>query len=139
MEPGRGALARAKVLLVDDEQAVVHALSLAFQEGAGDPDGWEVSIARNVAEALALAARTRFDAVVTDKNLPDGSGLHLARTLREARADLAILVVTGYASSESRRESQAIGVDEYLEKPFTDIYAVPRLTRAVVERRRTAA
>src|SRR4051812_38087151 len=127
--------ARHRVLIVDDEPAVLTALQLAFEDGGA----FEVVGAISAEDALVVAARERFDVVVTDKNLPGDSGLVLARALRSGGHAQPIIVVTGYANVQSRDEARGLSDVTYVEKPFADIYDLPRLAARLLARTREAA
>ncbi|MDB4970767.1 MAG: sensor histidine kinase/response rgulator [Myxococcales bacterium] len=118
------------VLLVDDEPAVLIALQLAFE----DSPGFEVFTATSAEEALAVARKERLDLVITDKNLADASGIELARRLQESHPGLAVILITGYANAPSREDGRALGLAAYVEKPFNDIYDIPRLARDILGR-----
>jgi CheY-like chemotaxis protein len=119
---GNLVTARHRVLIVDDEPAVLAALRLAFEDDAR----FLVTGATSAEEALAQIARERIDLVITDKNLPGDSGLQLLRALRDAGHRQPAIVITGYANAQSRQEARSLRV-AYVEKPFADIYDLPKL------------
>ncbi|QAY64044.1 response regulator [Xylanimonas allomyrinae] len=110
-----------RVLVVEDEEltAQAHAAYVARMPGYR-----VVGTARTGAAALAALARAA-DAgcaahlVLLDLGLPDMSGLDVARTLRAARADVDILVITADNELPSLRAAAQSGVVGYLVKPFT--------------------
>ena len=65
------------------------------------------------------AAPDDFDLVVTDYNMPGTSGLTVARTVREIRADLPVAMASGYLTSDLRTQALAAGVRELIQKPDT--------------------
>jgi len=108
----------ATVLFVDDEEDLRSLCSLVLTRA-----GYRVLVARDGKEGLALfqehAAEVRL--VVTDVNMPGGDGWLLYRRLRELRADINLLFVSGF-SAEGRTPAQCRALDsgeETLEKPFT--------------------
>jgi signal transduction histidine kinase/ActR/RegA family two-component response regulator len=105
---------RERVLLVDDEPLVVEAASVALSRL-----GYEVTSATGGAEALAVfsAAPERFDVVITDQTMPDVTGMELAGRLLDMRADLPIILFTGYSELVSKEKARAAGVREFLMKP----------------------
>ena len=62
-------------------------------------------------------APTRIDALVTDERMPGMRGTELARSVRELRPDLPILLVTGYRSADLDREAARSGIARILDKP----------------------
>lgn len=122
-------------LLVDDED-VIHELMSAL---LGDLE-FEMSSARTLGEGRELLSSRRFDLVILDKNLPDGSGLEVARELEDA--DSAVIMISGYANVSSAVEAIRAGVADYIVKPFDigDIEArVTRVVEGLVLRRSNTA
>jgi diguanylate cyclase (GGDEF)-like protein len=117
-----------KVLVVDDDPS-----TLAVCQAALDDAGLEVHLADGVISALALIDEITFDAILIDKNMPDGGGLGLLQTLRDRGNDVAILLMTAFANVESVVKALELEVSDYLEKPFTDISIVPRRVERAVE------
>jgi two-component system response regulator PilR (NtrC family) len=87
----------ARILLVEDDDDV----RLLVDEVLRDA-GYDVDTASDVATAEALLASERFDLVLTDGRLPDGTGFSIAAKATEQ--DIKILVYTGYASEFSVEE-----------------------------------
>ncbi|HRV79318.1 MAG TPA: response regulator transcription factor, partial [Thauera sp.] len=80
--------------------------------------GHQCDYAGSIAAASALLARSVFDAVVLDRNLPDGDGLALARRLRSEGRATPILVLTARDTLEDKLLGFEAGGDDYLVKPF---------------------
>ena len=122
----------ARVLVVDDEDAIRSALQAVFEREA-----WEVETAESGEEALVRFAPGRFDLLLVDKNMPGGmSGLDLVRDVRASDALPAVVMMTAYASSATAAEAVNLDIDAYLEKPFEDIFAVVGLGKVFVDTRR---
>jgi two-component system, OmpR family, response regulator MprA len=119
---------QARVLVVDDDQAVRDSLrrSLEF-------NGYEVTLARDGAEALAAIGLTPPDALVIDVMMPRLDGLEATKALRAAGNDLPILVLTARDSVGDRVEGLDAGADDYLTKPFALEELLARL-RALLRR-----
>jgi len=110
---------QARILIVDDEPAVRTALRLAIRRKP-----WQIEEVESAESALMRLQSDRFDAALIDKNLPGISGIELIREIRKTDQSLAIIVITGFASSESATEALHLGIDAYLEKPFDNVYNV---------------
>ncbi len=117
-----------KVLVIDDDQSTLDVCRAALEEA-----GFEVQVANGTVSALALIDGVTFDAILTDKNMPDGGGLGLLKTLRDRGDDVAIILMTAYANVDSVVRALELDVSDYLEKPFTDISVVPRRVERAVE------
>jgi signal transduction histidine kinase/CheY-like chemotaxis protein len=102
-----------RILLVEDHadtaEAMTELLSLM---------GYQVTTTGSVAEALAAADAERFDLLLSDLGLPDGSGLDLMRQLGR-RDGLPGIAVSGYGMEEDVRESLQAGFRQHLTKPVT--------------------
>lgn len=101
-------------LLVDDDPLYLRTLQRTLARR-----GLETLTADSGAAALALAAATPPDYALIDLKLGDESGLSLIQPLRAIRADMRILLVTGYASIATAVEAIKLGADDYLPKPAT--------------------
>ena len=106
-EPSTGTL-----LLVDD-----HADSLSVMSRLLTRRGYRVLLAASCLAALETARENRFDLIVSDLGLPDGSGLALLGRLRQF-CDVPAIALSGYGMEENVRESRAAGYDEHLTKPI---------------------
>ena len=120
------AMHRARVLVLDDEDGIRNLTSQALAA-----DQFEVSTARNGAEALALLETARYDVVLTDMRMSGLSGADLVRALRAADPDAEVVVMTGHATIETAVAAVRAGAYEYVEKPFRIRDMVTIVGRAV--------
>jgi CheY-like chemotaxis protein len=104
------------ILYVDDDEAIVFLMKRLLER-----QGYRVSAYTDPSAALA-AVRSQpdaFDLVVTDYNMPGLSGLEVARALREIRADLPVVLASGYITEELSAQAPAAGIRELIYKPNT--------------------
>nr|WP_175141710.1 response regulator transcription factor [Achromobacter pulmonis] len=101
-------------LLIDDDELYVRTLQRSLSRR-----GLETRTATSIAEALRVAEEIRPAFALVDLRLGEDSGLTLIRPLRALRADMRILLVTGYASVATAVEAIKRGADDYLPKPAT--------------------
>ena len=101
------------LLIVEDDRTIAENL-YEYLEARGH----QCDYAGSIAAASALLARSVFDAVVLDRNLPDGDGLALARRLRTEGRATPILVLTARDTLEDKLLGFEAGSDDYLVKPF---------------------
>ena len=101
-----------KVLIVDDEPAVLFALSEAL---ADRRRGVKVATAANGAEAVAILESEKVDLVVTDLRMPEMDGFELLAWLRRGFPHLPVIVMTAFGAETVSRLDGAL---EVLEKPF---------------------
>lgn len=95
--------------------------------------GLACDLAGSVEDARDFRAVQRYDAIVLDINLPDGSGLTFLRELRTAADRTPVLMLTALSSVDDRIEALDLGADDYLTKPFDQRELEARL-RALVRR-----
>ncbi|MDB6126693.1 MAG: hypothetical protein JWM35_589 [Verrucomicrobia bacterium] len=101
------------LLLVDDHEATLKTLAGLLRN-----DGHDVATATTIVEALTAAAARKFDLVISDLGLPDGSGLELMEKLRELYG-LKGIALTGYGSKEDVARSHGAGFVTHLVKPVS--------------------
>jgi two-component system response regulator MprA len=103
-----------RVLLVDDDRALRDALSRALRL-----EGYEVALARDGPEALAVMAREPADLVLLDVSMPSLSGVEVCRRLRARGDSAAVLMLTARDGIPERVAGLDAGADDYLVKPFS--------------------
>ena len=103
----------ARILLVDDEQAVQTLLAYPLRK-----DGYEVVSALDGREALDRFAEQRFDLVVLDVMLPKLDGIEVCRRLR-SRSQVPIIMLTASDDEIDKVLGLEMGADDYITKPFS--------------------
>ena len=101
------------VLVVDDEKLVRWSLRESLRE-----KGYEVSMAESGEEALLLAKKHSFDAVLLDIRLPDMDGLDVLKGIKEVEGDLMVIVMTAYSDVQTAVMAMKAGAYDYIDKPF---------------------
>src|SRR5687767_5983974 len=104
---------RARVLVVDDEASIrdLLAKTLALAE-------YDVETASDAATALNRVRAAAYDLLITDLRMPGMDGLTLVRQVKGIKADLPVIIITGFSSETSAIEAVNLGVAGYLRKPF---------------------
>lgn len=122
---GRPPAAR-KILIADDEPNIVISLEFLLK-GAG----YEVAVARDGPQALALAETLRPDLIVLDIMLPALNGFDVCRRLRDSTAakHARVLMLTARGRDSEADRGLAAGADAYMTKPF----ATRELMRVVAD------
>ena len=101
-----------QILVIDDEPDLRTLYELTLLR-----DGYRVEAAATIAEAWELLNTRRFDLVITDMRLPDGSGIDLLKGVRAQQRRERCIVITAYGSAENAVESLKAGAFDYLTKP----------------------
>ncbi len=105
-------MAKAKVLLVDDERDFTAALSERLE--LRDID---VFTADNGMDALKLAETNRFDAVILDLQMPGMDGIETLKHLLTGDEDQQVIILTGHGTISKGIEAIKAGATEFFEKP----------------------
>jgi len=103
---------KPRILLVDDEPATQFGFSRFLNRA-----GYDIVPASTLAEAKARLAEERFDAILLDMKLPDGSGLDWIKAVRPENPDLPIVLITGHGDIPLAVEAMRNGADHFLTKP----------------------
>jgi two-component system response regulator RegX3 len=119
---------RVRVLVVEDEESFVDALSVGL-----DHEGFDVTIARDGQEAVLLFDKNSYHAVLLDLMLPKMSGLDVCRAMR-AKSDVPIIIVSAKGEEVDMVLMLELGADDYVTKPYRLRELVARI-HAVLRRR----
>ena len=101
-----------KILIVEDDLSLINGLSFAIKK-----QGYELDIARTSAEADKIWENRKYDLVILDVSLPDGSGFDICRKIREA-SKVPIIFLTAADEETDIIMGLDIGGDDYITKPF---------------------
>jgi DNA-binding response OmpR family regulator len=102
-----------KVLVVEDDDSMAVALKDGFAY-----EGFQVSVARDGAEGLALARAGKLDLVILDVMLPKMNGLDVCRELRKEGNQVPIIMLTARGQEIDKVLGLKLGADDYVTKPF---------------------
>jgi excisionase family DNA binding protein len=115
--PGRpvtnAGTTRPRVLVVDDEASIRDLLSktLALAE-------YDVDVAPDGRSALERMRLYPYDLLIADLKMPGMDGLAVIREAKRYKADLPVIIITGFSTESSAIEAVNLGVAGYLTKPF---------------------
>jgi excisionase family DNA binding protein len=115
---------RPRVLVVDDEASIrdLLAKTLALAE-------YDVDLAPDGRTALERLRLLPYDLLITDLKMPGVDGLAVIREARRLKADIPVIIITGFSTEASAIEAVNLGVSGYLTKPFR----VPRVLAAAAK------
>jgi len=120
-----------RILVVDDEEAIAEYFRIILSA-----EQYDVTVVASLQRAIETFTRDhlRFDTVLLDMMLGDGTGLDLYRRVREMRPDLPVVVCTGFAENDSLELIREDG-HEVLLKPCTRHEVLRAVNRALLRRR----
>ena len=102
-----------RVLVVEDNAAIRSSLSILLER-----EGFDVIAVAEFRKAIELIKRELFDTLITDLDLPGGTGLDLLVLARAMRPRMRSILMTGYGRSAVRKQALEMGLSGYFEKPF---------------------
>ena len=117
-----------EILLVEDDDTIASGLRYALEQ-----EGYSLTLAATVADALAALKHHSFTLLLIDLGLPDGSGFDVCRAARRA-GDAAVIFLTAHDDELSTVMGLDMGADDYVFKPFR-IRELQSRIRAVLRRR----
>jgi DNA-binding NtrC family response regulator len=111
---------KTEVLILDDEPIVCERLK-AFLE----KKGVLTETFTDSQSALDRIKEKPFDVVVTDLKMEGATGMDVLRAVKKGGYNSEVIIITGYGPFESLREAEAVGVFDYIAKPFvmSDLYS----------------
>jgi two-component system nitrogen regulation response regulator GlnG len=116
----------AKVLIIDDEEAIAWALRKACER-----EGHSTSVAASAEEGLRLAAKEQPDAAFLDVRLPGMDGLTALAKLQKVSPGTAVIIITAHGNLSTAVKAVEGGAFDYLAKPFDLDQALSTLKRAI--------
>jgi DNA-binding response OmpR family regulator len=115
--PEQESPSRKRILLVDDDQEIIESMRIALQA-----KGYEILLARDGNQGLAMAEREAPDLVILDMMMPKRSGFLVIEKLRRSSNDAMvkqkIIMITANEGSRHKAYAEMLGVDDYIRKPF---------------------
>src|SRR5210317_2117890 len=112
-----------RILLVDDDAEIIATMQYTLEA-----KGYEVLVARDGNQGLAMAEREDPDLVILDMMMPKRSGFLVLEKLRRTHAvPMRVIMITANEGSRHKAYAEMLGVDDYIRKPF----AMDRLVGSV--------
>src|SRR5207253_5772088 len=125
-----GTSKNGTILVVDDEEIMREILETLLTR-----EGYDVRLASSGAEGLELAHALPFDAAIVDIMMPGLDGIATLDELKRIDEDLAVLIITAYASVGSAISAMKAGAFDYITKPFKNDEVVVVVRNAMEQRR----
>ncbi|MAL10279.1 MAG: DNA-binding response regulator [Maricaulis sp.] len=117
-----------RVLLIEDDRATAQSIDLMLKS-----EGFNVYTTDLGEEGVDLGKLYDYDIILLDLNLPDMPGFDVLKTLRVAKVETPILILTGNADIDNKVRGLGYGADDYMTKPFHKDEMVARI-HAIVRR-----
>jgi two-component system nitrogen regulation response regulator NtrX len=105
-------MSKAKVLIVDDEDAIRATLKMIF-----DYEGYDCVLAANGPAAVKIAEREEPDLVFLDIKMPQMDGMEVLKALRELESQPPVVILSGHGTVKTAVEATKLGAYDFIEKP----------------------
>ncbi len=115
-----------KILLIDDSEVIIHRLTLALYDSL---PLIEVTNVLNGADALIMIYHAMPDIVVLDLQLPDMSGIHILKIMKQNTNCPKVIVLTNNSSGYNHNECMLAGADGFFDKSTGFEEAIQHITR----------
>ena len=103
---------KINILAVDDDKEFLTLLHDVLKD-----EGYEISVAESMPDAIKKVKDILFDLIITDKNMPEPKGADLINEIKSISPASKIIVLTGFGDVESYLELMNLGIYDYLNKP----------------------
>lgn len=124
---------RKQLLLVDDEPVILQVLKAVFE---GEP--YALVTASTGREALAVIEAGGVDLVITDKNLPDVSGIEVLRAAKQKDPLTEVIILSGYGSLETALTALELDAFDYVLKPLNNVFDIRNKVRKADQKQQMA-
>lgn len=122
--------ARARILVVDDEESIRSIVSRKLQS-----EGYDCAVASDGKEAVETASERDFDLVLTDIKMPGMSGIEVLSQMVVDHPDTCVIMITAVSDAHTAVEAMRLGAYDYVTKPF-DLDTLTMRVEKALERRR---
>lgn len=116
------------ILVIDDNKNLLYALQQLLKDS-----NYHVNVAESLAQGQEHIDLQKYDLILLDWMLPDGTGIDFLKNLRNKKINTPILLFSSKKEIEDKVEALDGGADDYLEKPFSNIELLARI-RALLRR-----
>lgn len=104
---------KPRILAVDDEESIREFLEIMLKK-----EGYDVTTAKDGAEAIDVLKKRSFDMVISDLQMPNVTGMELLKHVKDNYPDLVFMIITAFGTTESAVEAMKLGAYDYITKPF---------------------
>lgn len=101
------------ILVVDDEVSICEMLEIAMKKW-----GYKTNIANNVKDAKAKMERNKYDLILSDIKLPDGTGVEVLERVKGLPEKPPVILMTAFGNTDSAVQAMKLGAFYYITKPF---------------------
>jgi len=118
-----------KILLIDDDKWIRDSLSMFFE-----CEGCHLLVLETAEEGLEAIKGQDYNIVIVDYQLPGIDGLEFLKRIQDSHLDAIKILITAYRSEELVSEAKRMGIQDFIENPFTSKAIEESLVRMIEER-----
>jgi DNA-binding NtrC family response regulator len=118
-----------KILLIDDDEWIRDSLGLYFED-----EGCQLLALETAEEGIEALKKEDYDIIVTDYRLPGMDGLEFLKRIQETQPNALKVLITAYRNKEVVSEAVKMGINDFIDKPFTAKTIEDSLSRLLQER-----
>ena len=109
-----GILRKMRILLIDDDEWIRGSLQLFFEA-----EGCQLIALETAEEGLVALREDTYDIIIVDYKLPGQDGIEFLKKIRNAHSDAIKILITAYKSESVVTKTKKLGIQGFIEKPFT--------------------
>ena len=109
-----GKLKKKRILLIEDDEWIRDSLSLFFED-----EGCHLITAESAEEGMEALKKQDYDIIIVDYRLPGMDGLGFLEKVKDSHPNASTLLITAYGSRDVFLKAQSMGVQGFIDKPFT--------------------
>jgi len=119
---------KRSILVVEDESSVRESIRMILQPK------YDVYMAANGSEALQCLQKDKIDIVTLDLKMPGLSGMEVLKRIKKSHADIEVIVVSAYGTTQNHQEAVRHGADDFIIKPFNALDLINSICKSVERR-----
>ncbi len=121
-------LRQMKIMLIDDDEWIRDSLGLYFED-----EGCHLIALETAEEGIEALKGQNYDIIMVDYRLPGMDGLEFLKRIQKTQSHAMKVLVTAYKSKEVVSQALKIGIDDFIEKPFTTSSIEESLSRLIAK------
>ena len=122
-------LKKMKILLIDDDEWIRDSLHLFFES-----EGCQITVLETAEEGMQEIKEHAYDIIIADYRLPGMDGLEFIKRVNESYPEVMKILITAYGSKEVIAKANRIGIQDFIEKPFTTNTIEESISRLIESR-----
>jgi DNA-binding NtrC family response regulator len=107
-------LRKMKLILIDDDEWIRDSMRLFFEN-----EGCSLAVFDTAEEGIESTRKGSYDIFIVDYRLPNMDGLEFFRRIKQSHPDAVKILITAYGSEDVFSKGEGLGIQDFIQKPFT--------------------